>query len=313
MPEYLIGQARKATYQARKLSNAAVGQLSPKLAFKVFDSQILPILEYGSQLWYKAQQNHRLETFHLGYLKRTIGFALHLRRNLNVIKYWLRMLNLQADDPLRNAFDTLVQLHNLGQSNWWTEVTTLLASLEISDPESHELNLANKNNKLLDTLKEKVHSTHMENCMARIKSNIEGKLRIFRTFKQDYCMEGYLLLLPNLKHMSTIARFRMSSHTLAIETGRHAKPKIAKEERRCRYCNLDDVEDEKHFLLKCPLYNEERLSLFNSVVLNVSAMSQGDVFVYLLSSKEPTTIKALGTFLHNAFMKREKAMNHYQC
>ena len=81
------------------------------------------------------------------------------------------MLNLQADDPLRNAFDTLVQLHNLGQSNWWTEVTTLLASLEISDPESHDLNLANKNNKLLDKLKEKVYSTHMENCMARIKSN----------------------------------------------------------------------------------------------------------------------------------------------
>ena len=126
-------------------------------------------------------------------------------------------------------------------------------------------------------------------------------------------MEGYLLLLPNLKHMSTIARFRMSSHTLAIETGRHAKPKIDKEERKCRYCNLDDVEDEKHFLLKCPLYNEERLSLFNSVVLDVSAMSQGDVFVYLLSSKEPTTVKALGTFLHNAFMKREKTMNHYQC
>ena len=100
--------------------------------------------------------------------------------------------------------------------------------------------------------------------------------------------------------MSTIARFRMSSHTLAIETGRHAKPKISKEEGKCRYCNLDDVKDEEHFLLKCPLYNKERLSLSNSVVLNVSAMSQGDVFVYLLSSKEPTTVKALGTFLHNA-------------
>ena len=54
---------------------------------------------------------------------------------------------------------------------------------------------------LFDTLKEKVYSTHVENCMARIKSNTEGKLLIFRTFKQDYCMEGYLLLLPNLKHM----------------------------------------------------------------------------------------------------------------
>ena len=101
--------------------------------------------------------------------------------------------------------------------------------------------------------------------------------------------------------------------TLAIERGRHAKPKIAKEERECRYCKLDEVEDEEHFLLKCPLYNEQRLSLFNSVVLNVSAMSQGDVFVCLLGSKEPTTIKALGTFLHNAFRKREKVINHYQC
>ena len=51
------------------------------------------------------------------------------------------MLNLQADDPLRNAFDTIVQLHNIGQSNWWTEVTTLLASLEIFDPGIPELNL----------------------------------------------------------------------------------------------------------------------------------------------------------------------------
>ena len=32
-----------------------------------------------------------------------------------------------------------------------------------------------------------------------------------------------------------------------------------------------------------------------SVVLNVSPMSQGDVYVYLLSSKEPTSVKSLGT------------------
>ena len=102
----------------------------------------------------------------------------------------------------------------------------------------------------------------------------------------------------------------MSPHTLVIEAGRHAKPKIVKEERKCRYCILDDIEDEEHFLLtQC---SEEHLSLFNSVVLNVSAMSLGDVFLYHLSSKEPTTIKALGSFSHNAFRKREKVMNHYQ-
>ena len=128
---------------------------------------------------------------------------------------------------------------------------------------------------------------------------------------RPYSCKGYLLHLSNFKHISDLVRFRMSSHTLARETGRHAKPKIVKEERKCRYCNLEVVEDEEHFLLKCPLYSEERLSLFNSVVLDVSAMSQGDVFLYLLSSKEPKIIKALGKFIHNAFRKREKVMNHY--
>ena len=42
-----------------------VGRLPPTLSFKVYDSQILPILEYGSDLWYKARDNKKLELFNL--------------------------------------------------------------------------------------------------------------------------------------------------------------------------------------------------------------------------------------------------------
>ena len=48
------------------------------------------------------------------------------------------MMNLQADDPTCNDFNNIVQLHNLRQANWWTEVITLVASSEISDPETLE-------------------------------------------------------------------------------------------------------------------------------------------------------------------------------
>ena len=194
--------------------------------------------------------NQKLETFHLSYIKSTLGlrtqtstdvvltdtghFPLQLRRNLNVIKYWLRMTNLQVDDPLCNAFNNIVQLHTLGQSNWWTEVITLLASLEISDSETLESTSMDEKDKLFATLKEKVYATHIESCLSRVKSDTEGKLRTFQSFKQDYCIEGYLLYLPNLKYISALARFRMSSPRLAIETGRHAKPK---EERKCRNCS----------------------------------------------------------------------------
>ena len=66
---HLLQQAQKATYQARKLSGAVLGKLSPKLAFKVFDTQILPIIEYGSQILYKVKGHDKHEKFHLGYIK----------------------------------------------------------------------------------------------------------------------------------------------------------------------------------------------------------------------------------------------------
>lgn len=50
--------------------------------------------------------------------------------------------------------------------------------------------------------------------------------------------------------------FRMSSHNLAIESGRHTN--VTKENRLCKLC-CADIEDEFHFVLKCPQYRELRL------------------------------------------------------
>ena len=71
--DHLLRQAQKATYQARKLIGAVLGKLLPKLAFKVFDTQILPSMEYGSQKWYKDKVHDKHEKFHLSYIKSTLG------------------------------------------------------------------------------------------------------------------------------------------------------------------------------------------------------------------------------------------------
>ena len=43
---HLASQAGKAVFSLHKQSRPVVGKLSPGFAFKVFDCQILPILEY---------------------------------------------------------------------------------------------------------------------------------------------------------------------------------------------------------------------------------------------------------------------------
>ena len=49
---HLASQAGKAIFALRKQSRPVVSKLSPTIVFKVFDCQILPILEYGSDIWY---------------------------------------------------------------------------------------------------------------------------------------------------------------------------------------------------------------------------------------------------------------------
>ena len=65
---HLASQAGKAIFSLRKQSRPVVGKLSPTIAFKVFDCQILPILEYGSDIWYTGHVND-LETIHLKFIK----------------------------------------------------------------------------------------------------------------------------------------------------------------------------------------------------------------------------------------------------
>ena len=50
----------------------------------------------------------------------------------------------------------------------------------------------------------------------------------------------------------------MSSHTLRIHTGRYGIDRVNRNERYCNFCNTHDLEDEYHFLLICPSYNDKR-------------------------------------------------------
>ena len=143
--------------------------------------------------------------------------------------------------------------------------------------------------------------------MARLKDNSEGKLRTFQKFKTEYCMETYLLDWPNLDHLTAVVRLRMSAHILAIKTGRHVKPKIGKEERICKNCALEEVENESHFLLKCPLYCQQRTILMKTILSYTTSESQEELFIILMKSKETAVIK--GKYIHTTFKMREEHMS----
>ena len=88
-------------------------------------------------------------------------------------------------------------------------------------------------------------------------------LRTYKTFKSSLKTEAYLSL-PRFKR-SILASLRCGSLKLEIETGRYSTPPTPADQRLCKYCSLSCIENEKHFLLHCPLYEDIRLSLLSEL------------------------------------------------
>ena len=84
---------------------------------------------------------------------------------------------------------------------------------------------------------------------------------------------------------SALARFRCGVAPIRIETGRYERNYPPVEERTCFNC-IQLVEDEFHVLMCCPLYADERSSLFShasSQDPDFNILSDEDKFIYLLS------------------------------
>ena len=207
---------------------------------------------------------------------------------------------------LYNAYKSLLYLHNLGQVNWCTVIEKLLYSCGMGH--IWEKQLVEDENLLLLSIKETLSEKYMNDTMRSLSEcGVGSKLRNFRMYKARYCMESYLLVLKNIKYVQILARFRLSSHNLRIETGRHLRPKVPAEKRLCLYCCLNEVENEVHFLLRCPSYVCQRNKLFvvcNAVIPNFSELEENDKFVELMSSKNECLLRALAQFILHADKKR---------
>ena len=70
-----------------------------------------------------------------------------------------------------------------------------------------------------------------------------------------FTLQYYLIKAIPIKYKKQICRIRMPSRNLAIEQGRHTNTNI--NNRNCKLCH-SDIEDEFHFVLKCPHFHDIR-------------------------------------------------------
>ena len=140
-----------------------------------------------------------------------------------------------------------------------------------------------------------------------------SKLRAYRLIKHDVTVcEPYLALITNPKARSALTKFRLSDHKLHIESGRHCNPPKPVEERLCKICNNQVVEDEIHFLLNCSHYCDLRSPLMQQAVTlsqNFPHLTPKEKFTFLMCTSHPALIQETALYIYKAMQARSLCLS----
>ena len=294
------------------------GGFQPRLFLYLFDHTIMPILNYASEVW-GTNEWPKLEKLHLSACKYALGvksstttdavyaelgrYSVVSLRHVNILKFLSRLSNLDEDRYASKAFNMLIADADNGYKNWVTTARSLsnLYNIHISD---------NK-----DTIKSKVKQHFQSMIRNSLDQHIseDKKLKTFATFKSGFRFEPYLDILQDYPIRSNFAKLRLSAHNLQIEIGRYSN--TPRSERFCAFCKSNQiytVEDEKHFMLACPISSEERENMLNIIFTKFPStrlLDENNLFIWLMTQEDKYCISILAKFINHMFYVRKHTFN----
>ena len=277
---------------------------------KLFNSGVATVLDYGSCIWgfgtydkINTVHNRAIRLF-LGVHRFTSNLGINgemgwlpskIRRYMNIIRYWNRLINM---DNFRLTKKVFLWDRNSRIKTWCSDVMGVLDGISMSD--SFEQNVEID----VQLVKDRWFNVCKDDWSNQV--NFCHKLRTYIIFKNDFCTEYYVKNISNRGHRSVLAQFRLGVLPLAIETGRFQN--LPLEERLCKFCRYNVLEDEAHFLLICPAFSNVRSVLLDKVI----SIEPG----YLFLDKEnklkllmsPEIVKHTAAFIFDAMQNRRNIL-----
>lgn len=335
--ERLALQGRKALFKLKTWNLR--GNIAT--ALKLFQSLIAPILLYCCESWspyYLKKPNESnfmlscdslpqekvvldFSKYLLGLNKKSTNaavrgelgmFPLLIRALAQSIKYWMH-LNSGASIAKLAFLQSLSLIQK--KLGWAFHIKNMLQSFNLHDAWD---NLGSKYPQLLlKNFKHRACERFINNWQFYLGLNDRGsgpqssKLRTYKLFKSEFRLENYLLCTPNISMRNNYTKLRTSTHDLHIETGRYCRPEKPPDSRLCRFCNLNAVEDEKHFILHCPMYTNLRSDLFSTLAsfTNFSSLTDNEKFKFIMSGAngDSEIIDLISKYITSSFSLRKSS------
>ena len=234
---------------------------------KLFDNCVAPILEYGSGIWAPYEKFPDIDNIMLRACRYYLGvhrFAPipgilgdmgwvpnSVRRQVIACRLWNRMVEMNDDRLTKRIF-----LYDLAENGKFTSFI-----YDICENYNIDHSFEHRNTLDLAYIKNRALSDYVSDWQDNVKS--KPKLRTYQKFKDSFGAENYVTSFLPKRQRSLIAQLRLSILPIRVETGRFVQEAL--ENRICKLCNYNVVEDENHFLLNCPCYKDIRDIYFRKI------------------------------------------------
>ena len=247
----------------------------------------------------------------LGTLGELGRFPLFVKALCNMLKY-------QAQISLIGKMVNEIKTNpSPGLNTWWGRVEKIKDNLGIKYSTFSKIDtIGNNIKKQIKSKFEIFWLNEIKKVKIGADNKNHNKLRYYSTIKGCFKKEQYLDLVPNRAQRADLSRIRISSSRLAVETMRYQRPKVAEENRYCRYCmpsggdnNLEGyVDNEQHLLSSCGSFTLKRNCLFakmDTIVSGFSKLSQEKQTAILLCPTSVITTKMTNKYIQILFKARK--------
>ena len=131
---------------------------------------------------------------------------------MKAVKYWFRILKLSQSHTVRNVYNMLLELDGIGFTNWCSRICSVHEQAGLD--QIWESQNIRDTNKFMLLFKESIVRILTEQWRKDIESS--SKLRTYALVKKYFCVEPYILHTRGNHLITSMARYRMSSHDLNI-------------------------------------------------------------------------------------------------
>ena len=281
--------------------------------FKLFDSKVLPILSYSSELW-GIFQIDEIEKVHTLAIKRFLNISIHssnsiaysetgrvplyINHTLSSIKYWFKLLKKPNSHLSKQAYQMQLNHCLRGRDNWVSKLKNVLCGngfgfLWMNQSLENEIFV-------LTEIKKRLTNIFLQTWNCKLSYNQHHQL--YYSFKSFVTPEYYLSSkVLHIKQRYCLSKFRCGVSEINMHRYKYYNDVSLQ---MCPFCP-NHFETEMHTVFFCDAYRDIRSKLIPEKFLKKSNLH---TLIILISNESYQMILAKYLFL--MFSRRKILLNH---